>query len=178
MGDTKLLPCPFCGGEAVSENYVIEAAAFCKQCRAKIIRSHGARDDNGLPEAIAAWNTRPALLAAAKYEEANPLGGPATMLEAAARRIRAGEDFHEVLADYALLARQEGEGWLPIESAPKKGRVMLYDADRIPSILIAHWRHGAWWGDMTNSGRSIVWRDATHWRTLPAPPAARSGGGG
>lgn len=120
----------------------------------------------------------PALLAAAKYEEANPLGGPATMLEAAARRIRAGEDFHEVLADYGLLARQEGEDWLPIESAPKKGRVMLYDADRIPSILIAHWRHGAWWGDMTNSGRSIVWRDATHWRTLPAPPAARSGGGG
>jgi hypothetical protein len=74
--------------------------------------------------------------------------------------------------------RQAGDGWLPIESAPKKGRVMLYDADRIPSILIAHWRHGAWWGDMTNSGRSIVWREATHWRPLPAPPAARSGGGG
>lgn len=70
MGDTKLLPCPFCGGEAVSENYVIEAAAFCKQCRAKIIRSHGARDDNGLPEAIAAWNARPALLARQEGEDA------------------------------------------------------------------------------------------------------------
>ena len=58
LGGVVLLPCPFCGAEAAAESYVIEAAVFCTGCRAKIIRSHGARDDNGYPEAIAAWNTR------------------------------------------------------------------------------------------------------------------------
>jgi len=36
------------------------------------------------------------------YEAANPLGGPARMFEAIASRIRAGEDYHEVLRDYDL----------------------------------------------------------------------------
>lgn len=111
-----LLPCPFCGAPVDQDEcpypsgrrtsvdgrtmYVVNCTN--NECGGQCLGwgADGARK---------AWNTRPALLAAAKYEEANPLGGPATMLEAAARRIRAGEDFHEVLADYGLLARQEGE---------------------------------------------------------------------
>lgn len=55
---SALLGCPFCGGEAKSENYVIEAQVRCLSCKARILRRHGALDDNGLHEAIAAWNTR------------------------------------------------------------------------------------------------------------------------
>lgn len=36
------------------------------------------------------------------YRAANPLGGPASMLRAAAERIEAGEEYHAVLADYGL----------------------------------------------------------------------------
>lgn len=54
----ELKPCPFCGCKAVAENYIIEAQVVCLGCRVKIVRSHGAKDDNGLPESITAWNTR------------------------------------------------------------------------------------------------------------------------
>ena len=36
------------------------------------------------------------------YAAANPLGGPATMFEAIARRLRAGEDYQAVLDDYGV----------------------------------------------------------------------------
>jgi len=39
---------------------------------------------------------------AAEYAAKNPLGGPARMFEAIASRIRAGEDYYEVLRDYDL----------------------------------------------------------------------------
>lgn len=37
-----------------------------------------------------------------RYEAANPLGGPARMFDAIAERIRSGEDYHSVLADYGV----------------------------------------------------------------------------
>ena len=49
--EPKLLPCPFCGGEAV---HILKAAGLiaCKSCRAKTL-VHAT-----MSEAIAAWNTR------------------------------------------------------------------------------------------------------------------------
>ena len=41
------------------------------------------------------------------YAEKNPLGGPARIFEAMAERVRAGEDFHAVLADFGLHSHQE-----------------------------------------------------------------------
>ena len=37
-----------------------------------------------------------------RYEAANPLGGPARMFDAIAERIRSGEEYHSVLADYGV----------------------------------------------------------------------------
>jgi len=37
-----------------------------------------------------------------RYESANPLGGPARMFESIAGRIRSGEDYYTVLADYGV----------------------------------------------------------------------------
>lgn len=53
-----LKPCPFCAAPAVAENFVIEASVRCTGCRARIIRLHKAKEDNGVPEAIGAWNRR------------------------------------------------------------------------------------------------------------------------
>lgn len=64
--EIKLLPCPFCGGKAKSENYVIEGACFCvnKNCRAIIIKKHSRilqnynNIEDGEFKSIEAWNTR------------------------------------------------------------------------------------------------------------------------
>lgn len=45
---------------------------------------------------------RAALAERDEYARANPLGGPATMFDAIARRLRSGEPYDEVLADYGL----------------------------------------------------------------------------
>lgn len=45
--------------------------------------------------------------AAEAYTKANPLGGPATMFETIARRLRAGENYDEVMADYGLARAAE-----------------------------------------------------------------------
>ena len=37
-----------------------------------------------------------------RYESANPLGGPARMFEVISERIRSGEEYNAVLADYGV----------------------------------------------------------------------------
>lgn len=44
----------------------------------------------------------PTTEAAKQYADANPLGGPARMFDAIAERIRSGEEYHSVLADYGV----------------------------------------------------------------------------
>lgn len=54
----NLRACPFCGGNATATNYVVEAAVRCGSCGATVMRRHPPTNDDGLPEAIAAWNRR------------------------------------------------------------------------------------------------------------------------
>jgi hypothetical protein len=63
--------------------------------------------------------------------------------------------------------------WQPIETAPRDGtRVLVFDPHRFPRELICRWRGNSWWGDLTPSGRCIVWSDdaGCHWMPLPQPP--------
>jgi hypothetical protein len=53
--------------------------------------------------------------AAAEYAKRNPLGGPAVVFEAMASRIRAGEDYYDVLDDYGFMVK-------PSSSGPQGGR--------------------------------------------------------
>ena len=63
-------------------------------------------------------------------------------------------------------------GWQDIASAPKDGTfVLVTDARHPPCHLIARFKHNTWWGQQTQTGRAIVWREATHWQPLPEPPA-------
>ena len=56
MSDLK--PCPFCGGDAYTEIYIVEAAAGCRECQFKVTREHRPYEYDGLPKVIAAWNRR------------------------------------------------------------------------------------------------------------------------
>lgn len=67
--DADLLPCPFCGGKAVSwvmpsaSGYVIKekgdiAACFCEVCRARVTVTKGEVDDVIRSIVAAKWNRR------------------------------------------------------------------------------------------------------------------------
>ena len=69
----ELLPCPFCGGEAHTETYIVEAKAGCRTCRVAAIRGHSPYGEDGLTKAVTVWNTPadliPAMIAAAVAKE-------------------------------------------------------------------------------------------------------------
>lgn len=56
--DAKLKHCPFCGGRAMQENYVVEAAVYCTVCQAKIVCRHAPKVDTGIKASADAWNSR------------------------------------------------------------------------------------------------------------------------
>ena len=55
-----LKPCPFCGSSnVVSETTITDGAAWCFDCRAKIVREHeNLYTEDGRALAIDAWNSR------------------------------------------------------------------------------------------------------------------------
>jgi hypothetical protein len=94
-----------------------------------------------------------------------------------------------------LLSAVDGDGWRPIETAPKDGsRILVFDemaADNESPVVMVAWlndaeRHNrkrfAWcvpgsWQD--EQGGHCTADRPTHWRPLPAPPqgAGEKGGG-
>jgi hypothetical protein len=55
----ELLPCPFCGGTAEFENYVMEAGIWCKPCGLLMKRRHAPDSDSHAISAVtSAWNRR------------------------------------------------------------------------------------------------------------------------
>ena len=64
-------------------------------------------------------------------------------------------------------------GWLPIETAPKGGRILVWAPEIGRCVASAGWN--------TDTPESIRWEvvndicvNPTHWRPLPPPPAARA----
>lgn len=81
-----------------------------------------------------------------------------------------------ILALFAPLAQEverlRGEGWQPIETAPKDGTTILIAHER--AVFDGYWSEpGNGWvdGDEALSGDLITYL-VTHWRPLPAPPTA------
>lgn len=82
------------------------------------------------------------------------------------------------------VAPSEGEGWQPIESAPKDGRKILicellsgiilkyteHEGKEFPHVCTAYW----WKGDSLNAPgwAGNVMGTPTHWMPLPDPPKA------
>lgn len=61
MSETKLLPCPFCGGEAEVETgsvFMWEHIIVCKNCGASSKMMNGIAPSQAREKAINAWNTR------------------------------------------------------------------------------------------------------------------------
>lgn len=55
-----LKPCPFCGNDQIySEQTVTDGSVWCHEgCRARITYKHSPAKDDGMLEAISAWNRR------------------------------------------------------------------------------------------------------------------------
>ena len=81
-----------------------------------------------------------------------------------------------LLATSALLASPAGQGWQPIETAPKDGRQILafrptapaYGDDQIVICRTTAAKNFAWDGGDNYTDRANT---ATHWQPLPSPPA-------
>lgn len=59
MMETKLLPCPFCGGEAIAEDLLGDYwHVYCQQCKAGTSIFNESDLGNTKEQAIEAWNTR------------------------------------------------------------------------------------------------------------------------
>jgi hypothetical protein len=55
----ELLPCPFCGGSGVLQNYIVEACVKCTHCSVAIVHRHARdTDSTAVQSVIAAWNKR------------------------------------------------------------------------------------------------------------------------
>lgn len=82
--------------------------------------------------------------------------------------------------DHADAGKVEGDGWLPIESAPKDGTAVLvhFIPNEVPSlkplICAAYWQKSdglmkpGFWRVIHSVGPSFT---ATHWRHLPSAPS-------
>lgn len=78
----------------------------------------------------------------------------------------------------ALPLPDVGDGWMPIESAPKDGTNILAGVAGVPrSVGEMFWWSGGWrtW-DGENHTRTVAYPNV--WQPLPAPPRALDAGGG
>jgi hypothetical protein len=72
-----------------------------------------------------------------------------------------------VVARLTPAPAEAGEGWMPIESAPKDGTVVIATDGK--AVQESYFSGTAW---RASSRQSELWSSPTHWRPLPAPPAA------
>ncbi len=83
---------------------------------------------------------------------------------------------HERFARAAVTAyiAEAGDGWMPIETAPKDGTKFLGYFGNVEFYRVTWWsnrqaaQHGSGWVFSQNG-----LAEPTHWRSLPAPPAAQ-----
>lgn len=84
--------------------------------------------------------------------------------------------------DHADAGKVEGDGWLPIESAPKDGAVILVLLPRMMNLIVrARYNsvHGYWVTDCDNEGRissPTFFHPGDMWHPMPAIPSAPSEG--
>ena len=167
----KLLPCPFCGGEARLTAAMGETWMRCIDCNA------GSEMSGSHALAIAAWNRRtPAPegeVVAWRYRQRSGAGGWAVSLEDMS-------DWPNLICEplYAAL-RPTDTGWRDIATAPRDGTdCILWDRN--------HARFGSWRVDEGFASKEPMWLDdsyddyssgfasnplePTHWMPLPPAP--------
>ena len=78
----------------------------------------------------------------------------------------------------AALTAMPGQGWRPIETAPKDGKLLLLCAtpgrwvEKKNVVLAGYWGRNGWVAQ--HGGHPLSF--ATHWQPLPSPPPAQENG--
>ena len=104
----ELLPCPFCGGEALLENTITQASIMCCNCPAVMRRNHTIRSvDDGMYRVKAAWNTRLA---------STPEPVATTQAPDAVERMA------EIVHDARHEKGRDDLHWTPFSEEPARGR--------------------------------------------------------
>lgn len=197
-----LLPCPWCGGELyVSvqdiDNFIGHVECGGCDMRGPISEWKYEDPEEAKADAVerwnAAWNRRspapqaqPDARAMEALKAANEALAMVTAFESDARYIMGNTNFsifqqrreQVKQALQALSAPAADDGWRPIETAPKDGTDVLVCLS--DTVAIAHWSKGlggSGWLDDSGAGHHDYWNyvgliSPTHWRPLPAPPAA------
>lgn len=80
----------------------------------------------------------------------------------------------------AVSDRQAGEGWQPIETAPRDREVLIF-AEETGEMFVAFWGTDPEDGDQQwvfarSPSVSFIVRAPTHWMALPAPPSSTETG--
>lgn len=79
-------------------------------------------------------------------------------------------------------ATPAGDGWMPIETAPRDYLpVLTWDPYYLMRVARRDTSSGSWITDLPfdwERGGKELRVEPTHWRPLPAPPAAGEAGGG
>jgi hypothetical protein len=116
-----------------------------------------------------------------------PFGTPEYIAKHSERLIKRRDDAAEAYARAAVTAylAEAGDGWMPIETLPAEGLYLLasnagpehsvHHAGHFFEVWSARSYHAAINPNSTPAQRTLL-REAqlvTHWRPLPAPPAAR-----
>lgn len=80
-------------------------------------------------------------------------------------------DKDSVAAVVAAISVAQGQGWRPIESAPRDGLLLTFHPRFGQRILRPDPHNAGWYLDETGGPT----REATHWQPLPAAPAQPDG---
>lgn len=136
-----------------------------------------------LPESVVTDQTVRMALATLRDAENEQFGEPKTPTNGA--RLACMRTVLESVANEMWrAANARAEGWLPIESAPKDGTIILvgggnvsagdYRSRPFSSVSIAFWYADHWRGDDLQSHDEWWKHHPTHWQPLPKAPAAQA----
>lgn len=158
----RLLPCPFCGGEA-TEWHSDNGSVSCDNDECPLIVE---------AESAEAWNRRASRAEEGPYELHRDEHGFADSIDRGGEvlvHLRAGTEKTEAHAQALVDAlNRRASRWVPVtERLPEAAERVLVSWRGCEWPLVAYWSLRAWhWDD----GREIAPPLPTHWRELPAPP--------
>lgn len=154
MSEHKFLPCPFCGSTDVEigNTHTPYFCVTCQDCEAEIHGEYFDSPDGRSRTTKFSYTPNPRNEWEATYEELHP-------------------EYKQAFDSAIETWNKRVDGWMPIETAPTDGTLILTWVDCRAEYAVGYWdeSYDSWCSDFNQKGhpQMIV---ATHWRPLPEKP--------